>query len=95
MGDLVAEAVDHAAGQLDFEPVGPVALHQRRGAQEQHAPAVDPPGHPDAAGIALGPLDDQLVAADVGAAEPRQVVLAAHVNLFEPAGRNAISIVNH
>ena len=30
LGDLIAEAVDHAAGQLDFEQVRPVALHQRR-----------------------------------------------------------------
>ena len=36
----------------------------------------------------------ELIAAEIGAAEPGQVVLAAHVDVFEPAGRNAISIVD-
>ena len=36
----------------------------------------------------------ELVAAEVGAAEPGEIVLAAHVNVFEPAGRNTIAIVD-
>ncbi len=45
MGDLIAEPIDRAAGKLDFQPIGPLAFHQRRGAQQQHAASVDPPGH--------------------------------------------------
>ena len=94
MGDLIPQAIDRAAGQLDFELIRPSRSISVEVPKQQHAAAIDPPGHPDAAGIGLGPLDDQLVAAHVGAAVPGQFVLAAHVNLVEAAGRNAISIVN-
>ena len=55
---------------------------------------ADPPGNEHAAGVAFVPLDDQLIAAEIRAAEPGQIVLAAHVDVFESAGRNAIAIVN-
>jgi hypothetical protein len=47
-----------------------------------------------ASGVAFISLDDKLVPAEVHPREPRQVVLAAHVNVIESAGRNAIPIVN-
>ena len=94
LSDLVAEIVEHAAGQLDFEQVRAVALHERRGADQQRARVADSPGDEDAAGVVFVALDDQLLAAEIGAAEPGEVVLAAHVDVFEPAGRNPIPIVD-
>ena len=96
LGDLIAEVVDHAAGQLDFEQVGLVALHERRGADEQRA-ATRRSARGRTRGRNRSSLRSmiELVAAEIGAAEPGQVVLAAHVNVVEPAGRNAIAIVNH
>ena len=67
---------------------------ERRGADQHGARIADPPGHEDAAGIIFVAFDHELVAAEVRAAEPGEIVLAAHVNVFEPAGRNAIAIVD-
>ena len=61
---------------------------------EHGARLADAPRDEDAAGVALVALDDELIAAEIRAAEPGQVVLAAHVDVLESAGRNAISIVN-
>jgi hypothetical protein len=94
LGNLVAEGVVHSAGQLDFENVGLIALHQRGSADENWARIVDSPRHEDAARVVLVPLDDELVAAEVCAAEPRQVVRPTHVNVFEPVRRDALAIVD-
>ena len=94
LGNLVAEIIEHSAGQLDFQQVGAVALHERRGADQERARVADLPGDEDTAGVVFVSLDDELLAAEIGAAEPGDVVAAAHVDVFEPAWRNPFPIVD-
>ena len=91
---LIAQVVDHAAGELDFEQIGSVPFHEGRCIDQDWARLIDPPGNEYAAGVAFAALDDQLAAAEIGSPEPGQVVWAAHMNMLQPAGWDAVPVVH-
>jgi hypothetical protein len=93
LGNLVAQVVEHSASQLDFKLVRAIALDERGRVEEDRAGLPSAPRHKHAAGVVFVAFDDELIAAEIGAAKPREVVLTTHVNLFEPAGWNAVAIL--